>query len=130
MNVHYIILYSFTISCEILHYFKKVERIQTKMFTIMISEGAERRVVLFWFCSPMFSKVSLMCISTFEEKYNENWASPVAQQERIHLPCRRCRRHRFDAWVWKRSPGGRHGTPFQYSCRENPWTEDPEHCSP
>ena len=57
-----------------------MERIQTKMFTIIISEGAKRRVILFWFCLPVFSKVSLMCISTFEEKYNENWASLVTQR--------------------------------------------------
>ena len=24
-----------------------------------------------------------------------------------------------------RSPGGGHGHPFQYSCLENPWTEEP-----
>ena len=24
-----------------------------------------------------------------------------------------------------RSPGGRHGNPLQYSCLENPWTEEP-----
>ena len=26
---------------------------------------------------------------------------------------------------WGRSPGGGHGTPLQYSCLENPWTEEP-----
>ena len=25
----------------------------------------------------------------------------------------------------ERSPGGGHGNPFQYSCLENPWTEEP-----
>ena len=24
-----------------------------------------------------------------------------------------------------RSPGGGHGSPLQYSCLENPWTEEP-----
>jgi len=49
-------------------------------------------------------------------------ASPVAQQERIHLQCRRhCKRRRFDPWVrkipWRRAwqhtpvflPGESHG---------------------
>ena len=26
---------------------------------------------------------------------------------------------------WGRSPGGRNGNPLQYSCLENPWTEEP-----
>ena len=26
---------------------------------------------------------------------------------------------------WGKSPGGRHGNPSQYSCLENPWTEEP-----
>ena len=25
----------------------------------------------------------------------------------------------------ERSPGGRHSNPLQYSCLENPWTEEP-----
>ena len=33
--------------------------------------------------------------------------------------CRRCRRHRFDPWV-RKIPGGRDGSPLQYSCLENP----------
>ena len=26
---------------------------------------------------------------------------------------------------WGRSSGGGHGNPLQYSCLENPWTEEP-----
>ena len=26
---------------------------------------------------------------------------------------------------WGRSPEGEHGNPLQYSCLENPWTEEP-----
>jgi len=29
-----------------------------------------------------------------------------------------------------RSPGGGNGTPLQYSCLENPWTEEPDGYSP
>ena len=29
-----------------------------------------------------------------------------------------------------RSPGGGHGNPLQYSCLENPWTEEPGGYSP
>ena len=29
-----------------------------------------------------------------------------------------------------RSPGGGHGSPFQYSCLESPWTEEPGRLSP
>ena len=27
---------------------------------------------------------------------------------------------------WQRSPGGGNGNPLQYSCLENPWTEEPD----
>ena len=43
----------------------------------------------------------------------------AAQWWRIHLQCRRCRRHEFDTWMG-RSPGGGNGNPLQYSCLENP----------
>ena len=33
--------------------------------------------------------------------------------------CRRHKGHGFDSWV-RRSPGGWHGNPLQYSCLENP----------
>ena len=46
-------------------------------------------------------------------------ASPVAQQLRIGLQCRRRRRPRFDPWSG-RFPGEGNGTPLQYSCLENP----------
>ena len=35
----------------------------------------------------------------------------------------RCKRHRFAPW-FGRIPGGGHGNPLQYSCLENPWTEE------
>ena len=38
-----------------------------------------------------------------------------------------CRRHKigwFYPWI-RRSPGGGHGNPLQYSCLESPWTEAP-----
>ena len=35
-----------------------------------------------------------------------------------------CRRRRFDPWVGK-IPGGENGNPLQYSCLENPMTEEP-----
>ena len=38
--------------------------------------------------------------------------------------CLQCRRPRFDAWVVN-IPWGGHGNPLQYSCLENPWTEEP-----
>ena len=51
--------------------------------------------------------------------YGKVWASPLIQQERIHLQCRRFgRSHGFDPWV--RSPGEGKGNPPQYSCLENP----------
>ena len=40
------------------------------------------------------------------------WASLLAQMERIHLKCRRPGLGRF--------PGVGHGNPLQYSCLENP----------
>ena len=46
------------------------------------------------------------------------WASLVAQQQRICLPCRRYRRPGFDPWVWK-IPWRRNDNPLQYSCLEN-----------
>ena len=33
--------------------------------------------------------------------------------------CRSCRRWRFDPWV-RKTPGGGHGNPLQYSCMESP----------
>ena len=47
---------------------------------------------------------------------------PVAQQERIHLQRRSCRRHRkcsFDPWI-RKIPSRRNGNPLQYFCWENP----------
>ena len=38
--------------------------------------------------------------------------------------CRRHKKHVFDPWV-RKSPGGGHSNPFQYSCLEIPWTEEP-----
>ena len=46
-------------------------------------------------------------------------AFQVALWQRISLPCRRHKRHRFDSWVGK-IPWRRHGYPRQYSCLENP----------
>ena len=37
----------------------------------------------------------------FRAKYHTVWASPVAQQYRIHRQCRSCRRCGFDPWVGK-----------------------------
>ena len=48
---------------------------------------------------------------------NTSGEEPVCQ-------CRRCKRHRFDPWVGK-SPRERHGNLLQYSCLENPMTEEP-----
>ena len=50
--------------------------------------------------------------------------------QRIHLKCRRHRRHGFGPWV-RKIPGRGHGNPLQYSCLECPmdrgaWTEQPE----
>ena len=54
-------------------------------------------------------------------------ASPLAQQERIHLRCRRrCSRGSFDPRVRKTPPGGGHGNPLQGSCWRIPGTEEPE----
>ena len=47
------------------------------------------------------------------------WASLVAQGWRICLQYRSHRRCGFNPG-WKRSPGGGHGNPLQYSCLENP----------
>ena len=47
------------------------------------------------------------------------WASPVAQWQRIHLQCRRCRRHGLEPFAMK-SPWGGHGNPPWYSFLENP----------
>ena len=71
------------------------------------------------------------------------WASPVAQQYRIHLQCRRLRRHGFDRYVgkiWRRAwqstpvflPGESHGqrSLASYSpvdCKESDTTEATEH---
>ena len=41
----------------------------------------------------------------------------------VCLQCQRCRRHGFKPESG-RSPGGGHGNPPQYSCLENPWTEE------
>ena len=38
--------------------------------------------------------------------------------------CRRCKRHAFESGS-ERSPGVGSGIPLQYSCLENPWTEEP-----
>ena len=38
--------------------------------------------------------------------------------------CLQCRSPGFEPWVGK-IPGGRHGSPLQYSCLESPWTEEP-----
>ena len=38
--------------------------------------------------------------------------------------CRRGKRHRFDLWVGKIPWREVHGSPFQYSCLENPWTQE------
>ena len=37
--------------------------------------------------------------------------------------CWRHRRHGFDPWV-RKIPRGGHRNPLQYSCLENPWTEE------
>ena len=44
----------------------------------------------------------------------------MAQWKRIHLPCRRYRRRRFDLWVGK-TPGRGNGNPLQVSCLGNPF---------
>ena len=36
-----------------------------------------------------------------------------------------CKRFKFDLWVEKIPPGREPGNPLQYSCPENPWTEEP-----
>ena len=46
-------------------------------------------------------------------------ASPVAEQQRICLQCRRPRRGAFDLWVG-RIPWRRKGSPLKSSCLENP----------
>ena len=38
--------------------------------------------------------------------------------------CKRCTRHRFNPWIGT-PPGGGHGNPLQYSCLENPMSEEP-----
>ena len=42
-----------------------------------------------------------------------------AKGEEPACQCRRPKRHRFNSWV-RRSPGGGHGNPLQYSFLENP----------
>ena len=44
----------------------------------------------------------------------------MSQWKRIHLPCRRYRRRRFDLWVGK-TPGRGNGNPLQVSCLGNPF---------
>ena len=41
-------------------------------------------------------------------------------------PACQCRRHRDPGLIsgWRRSPGGGHGKPLQYSCLRNPWTKE------
>ena len=46
-------------------------------------------------------------------------ASLVAQQQRICLQCRECRRHRSDPRLG-RSPGGGYSSLLQYSCLQKP----------
>ena len=53
-----------------------------------------------------------------------SWASPVAQRERICCSAGDA----GDTGLIPgsgRSPGGGHGNPLQYSCLENPMTEEP-----
>ena len=73
--------------------------------------------------------------------YRHRWASLVAQQERIYLQCRRCRRCGFDPWVgkipWRREwqptpvflPGEFHGQRSLpgyslWGCKESAMTEE------
>ena len=76
----------------------------------------------------MTAGVSRCC---FQNMYCFFRASPVSQQWRIHLQCRRCRRRGFDPWVWKISwsrkwqptpvflPGKSHGWRIMAAYR--PW---------
>ena len=60
---------------------------------------------------PAWFTVRIWCISgSFPG--GANGKEPACQ-------CRRPERHGFDPWV-RRSPGGEHGNPLQYSCLENP----------
>ena len=61
---------------------------------------------------------TLSWVGVIELNWTEEdfWASPMAQQWRIYLQCRHCRRHRFDPWV-RKIPWS---NPLQYSCLENP----------
>ena len=52
------------------------------------------------------------------------YAFLMAQQVKNRLQYRRHKRCRLNSWVGK-IPGGRHGNPYQYSCLENPWTNEP-----
>jgi len=45
--------------------------------------------------------------------------SQMAQWLRIHLQCRRHRRHEFNSWV-RKIPRGGNGNPLQYSCLGSP----------
>ena len=80
-----------------------------------------------WLCGPLllirvsFSGEWLLISMTYPPK--DPWGfpgGPVGKESACsagdHLHCRRCR---FNPWV-RRSPGEGHGTPFQYSCLENP----------
>ena len=55
--------------------------------------------LFFYFFSQLISIKKLACSRQW--LMAETWAFLVAQQQRICLPFRRCRRHRFDPWVGK-----------------------------
>ena len=66
---------------------------------------------------PSGSKIMMpSCFPSYDLKAGLSLVSLVAECKEPACQCRRCR---FDPWVG-RSPGGRNGNPFQYSCLENP----------
>ena len=54
-----------------------------------------------------------------------HWVSPVAQQQRIYLQCRRDRRHMFDPWVGKISLEEEMATHSRILVWRIPWAEQP-----
>ena len=62
-------------------------------------------------------------ISRYRSPYSMGFPGGTTGQEPA-CQCRRHTRYGFDRWLG-RSPGGGHGNPLQYSCLENPMTEEP-----
>ena len=65
-------------------------------------------------------QITLKATFIYHGSYTENWASQVAQWQRICMPIQEPQETQVPSLGWEAFLGGRNGNPFQYFCLGNP----------